>query len=150
MPEKTALKNLSCGFDIARWEDHGACTGGQLLHGTVKRSRTRARLVPTRLTGLLGPHVSVALMTGHRLVLLPPSPWSVHARWVFAHRRLSYPTTEHVPFVGERRLHRLVGQKVQTRAPGYVWTSPTTGPEMAQACSAGPAMRGANQRWTTR
>jgi glutathione S-transferase len=58
------------------------------------------------------PQMSVATMTDHRLVLLPPSPWSERARWVFAHHGLSYTTIEHVPFLGERRLRRLAGQKV--------------------------------------
>jgi glutathione S-transferase len=51
-------------------------------------------------------------MTEHRLVLLQQSPWSERARWVFAHHGLSYTTVEHVPFLGERRLRRLIGKRV--------------------------------------
>lgn len=51
-------------------------------------------------------------MTEHQLVVLPQSPWSERARWVFAHHGLSHTTVEHVPFLGERRLRRLVGKRV--------------------------------------
>lgn len=51
-------------------------------------------------------------MIDHRLVLLQQSPWSERARWVFAHHGLRYTPIEHVPFLGERRLRRLVGPRV--------------------------------------
>ena len=44
-----------------------------------------------------------------RLVILPISPWSERAKWALDHHRLVYRQTVHVPFLGERRLRRLVG-----------------------------------------
>lgn len=44
-----------------------------------------------------------------RLVALPLSPWSERARWALDHHRLDYRLELHVPFLGERRLRRLVG-----------------------------------------
>jgi len=44
-----------------------------------------------------------------RLVVLPPSPWSERARWALDHHRIPYRVIEHVPFLHERRLRRLVG-----------------------------------------
>jgi glutathione S-transferase len=44
-----------------------------------------------------------------RLIILPQSPWSERARWVLDHHGLAYRVTEHVPFLGERRLRRVLG-----------------------------------------
>lgn len=44
-----------------------------------------------------------------RLVVLPVSPYSERARWALDHHRLAYQTITHVPFLGERRLRKLVG-----------------------------------------
>jgi glutathione S-transferase len=44
-----------------------------------------------------------------RLVVLRPSPWSERARWVLDHHHIEYERVEHTPFLGERRLRRLVG-----------------------------------------
>jgi glutathione S-transferase len=44
-----------------------------------------------------------------RLVALPLSPWSERARWALDHHRIDYQFVTHVPFLGERRLRRLVG-----------------------------------------
>lgn len=44
-----------------------------------------------------------------RLVVLPISPWSERARWALDHHRIAYETVVHAPFLGERRLRRLVG-----------------------------------------
>lgn len=44
-----------------------------------------------------------------RLVALRISPWSERVRWALDHHALAYETVEHVPFLGERRLRRLVG-----------------------------------------
>jgi glutathione S-transferase len=46
-----------------------------------------------------------------RLVALPVSPWSERARWALDHHRLDYELVLHVPFLGERRLRRLVAMK---------------------------------------
>ena len=48
-------------------------------------------------------------MPSLRLIVLPISPWSERARWVLDHHKLAYKVSEHVPFLGERRLRRLVG-----------------------------------------
>jgi glutathione S-transferase len=52
-----------------------------------------------------------------RLVVLPVSPWSEHARWALDHHRLVYESIEHVPFLGERRLRRLVGPGKRATVP---------------------------------
>lgn len=44
-----------------------------------------------------------------RLVVLPVSPYSERARWALDHHRLAYQAVTHVPFLGERRLRKLVG-----------------------------------------
>ena len=44
-----------------------------------------------------------------RLVALRISPWSERAKWALDHHRIAYTTLDHAPFVGERRLRRLVG-----------------------------------------
>jgi glutathione S-transferase len=44
-----------------------------------------------------------------RLITLKVSPWSERARWALDHHRIVYETIEHAPFLGERRLRRLVG-----------------------------------------
>jgi glutathione S-transferase len=49
------------------------------------------------------------MSTPRRLVVLKVSPWSERARWALDHHRLSYQVTVHEPFLGERRLRRLVG-----------------------------------------
>ena len=46
-----------------------------------------------------------------RLVVLPVSPWSERASWALDHHGLSYRKVEHIPFIGERRLRRLVGAR---------------------------------------
>jgi glutathione S-transferase len=46
-----------------------------------------------------------------RLVNLPVSPWSERARWVLDHHRIDYESIVHVPFIGERRLRRLIGTR---------------------------------------
>lgn len=43
-----------------------------------------------------------------RLVALPLSPWSERARWALDHHHLDYELVVHVPFLGERRLRRLI------------------------------------------
>lgn len=47
-----------------------------------------------------------------RLVALPLSPWSERARWALDHHRLDYELVRHMPFLGERRLRRLVATKM--------------------------------------
>ncbi len=49
--------------------------------------------------------------TDLRLIYLPVSPWSERARWALDHHRLVYRTIVHVPFLGERKLRRFVGQE---------------------------------------
>ena len=44
-----------------------------------------------------------------RLIILPLSPWSERARWALDHHQLPYQKIIHAPFLGERRLRRLVG-----------------------------------------
>jgi glutathione S-transferase len=60
-----------------------------------------------------GEHVSAGVLASpeqtRRLVVLKVSPWSERAKWVLDHHRLAYRLIEHVPFLGERRLRRLVG-----------------------------------------
>jgi glutathione S-transferase len=46
-----------------------------------------------------------------RLVQLHYSPWSERARWALDHHGIAYETVEHVPFLGELRLRRIVGHK---------------------------------------
>ena len=46
-----------------------------------------------------------------RLVSLKVSPWSERAKWALDHHGLAYQKIEHVPFLGERRLRRLVGRE---------------------------------------
>jgi glutathione S-transferase len=48
-------------------------------------------------------------MPPRRLVVLHVSPWSERARWALDHHRLAYEKVQHEPFLGERRLRRLVG-----------------------------------------
>jgi glutathione S-transferase len=45
------------------------------------------------------------------LVAFHISPYSERARWALDHHRLSYRTIEHKPYLGERRLRRLVGKE---------------------------------------
>ncbi|HWO12070.1 MAG TPA: glutathione S-transferase N-terminal domain-containing protein [Polyangiaceae bacterium] len=44
-----------------------------------------------------------------RLIVLPQSPWSERARWALDHHGLAYRLSVHVPFLGERRLRRVLG-----------------------------------------
>ena len=44
-------------------------------------------------------------------MVLPVSPWSERARWALDHHALAYRKVEHIPFIGERRLRRLVGAR---------------------------------------
>ncbi len=46
-----------------------------------------------------------------RLVSMKVSPWSERAKWALDHHGLAYETIEHTPFLGERRLRKLVGNK---------------------------------------
>ncbi|HMJ52242.1 MAG TPA: glutathione S-transferase family protein [Polyangiaceae bacterium] len=46
-----------------------------------------------------------------RLVQLSYSPWSERARWALDHHGIAYRTVEHLPFLGELRLRRIVGKK---------------------------------------
>jgi glutathione S-transferase len=46
-----------------------------------------------------------------RLVHLHVSPPSERARWVLAHHGLEYESIQHVPFLGERRLRRMLGTR---------------------------------------
>jgi glutathione S-transferase len=45
------------------------------------------------------------------LVVLSYSPWSERARWSLDHHGLAYRRIDHAPFLGERRLRRLVGNR---------------------------------------
>jgi glutathione S-transferase len=45
-----------------------------------------------------------------KLVQLHYSPWSERARWALDHHGIAYETLEHVPFLGELRLRRIVGK----------------------------------------
>lgn len=47
--------------------------------------------------------------SARQLVFLHVSPWSERARWALDHHGLDYKKIPHVPFLGERRLRRLVG-----------------------------------------
>lgn len=44
-----------------------------------------------------------------RLISLKVSPWSERVKWALDHHRLPYQNIEHAPFIGERRLRRIVG-----------------------------------------
>jgi glutathione S-transferase len=46
-----------------------------------------------------------------RLIQLHYSPWSERARWALDHHAIAYDAVEHVPFLGELRLRRIVGNK---------------------------------------
>src|SRR4051812_533417 len=53
-----------------------------------------------------------------KLITLKISPWSERAKWALDHHQLVYETIQHAPFLGERRLRRLVGaQKKRATAP---------------------------------
>jgi glutathione S-transferase len=47
--------------------------------------------------------------TAVRLVSLKISPWSERARWALDHHRIDYKIIHHMPFLGERKLRRIVG-----------------------------------------
>jgi glutathione S-transferase len=49
-------------------------------------------------------------MTVPKLYVLHVSPWSERARWALDHHGLEYKTVQHAPFLGERRLRKLVGK----------------------------------------
>jgi glutathione S-transferase len=49
------------------------------------------------------------------LIQLSYSPWSERARWALDHQGIAYDTVEHIPFLGELRLRRVVGNRA-TRA----------------------------------
>jgi glutathione S-transferase len=56
-----------------------------------------------------------------RLVMLPISPFSERARWALDHHRIDYESIVHVPFIGERRLRRLVGtRQARVTAPALL------------------------------
>jgi glutathione S-transferase len=44
-----------------------------------------------------------------RLVSLHVSPWSERARWALDHHRIAFEKIEHAPFLGERKLRKIVG-----------------------------------------
>src|SRR4051812_19657233 len=50
---------------------------------------------------------------GRTLVVLRYSPWSERARWALDHHELRYELVRHEPFIGERKLRRLVGNKTK-------------------------------------
>ena len=52
-----------------------------------------------------------SMSNARRLVQLSYSPWSERARWALDHHGIVYQTVEHVPFLGEMRLRRIVGKK---------------------------------------
>jgi glutathione S-transferase len=47
------------------------------------------------------------------LLSLRYSPWSERARWALDHHGLVYRLVQHEPFLGERRLRKLVGPRVE-------------------------------------
>ena len=51
------------------------------------------------------------MSAGRTLVVLGYSPWSERARWALDHHGLRYELVRHEPFIGERKLRRLVGNK---------------------------------------
>ena len=53
-------------------------------------------------------HVSMDAI--RKLVQLSYSPWSERARWALDHHAIAYRAIEHMPFLGELRLRRLVGR----------------------------------------
>jgi glutathione S-transferase len=55
----------------------------------------------------------VAMSNARHLVQLHYSPWSERARWALDHHGLAYTIVEHVPFLGELRLRRIVGKKTR-------------------------------------
>ena len=50
------------------------------------------------------------MVATRKLVQLSYSPWSERARWALDHHAIAYRTVEHMPFLGELRLRRLVGR----------------------------------------
>lgn len=46
-----------------------------------------------------------------KLVVLHVSPWSERARWALDHHGIEFETVQHAPFLGERRLRKLVGRR---------------------------------------
>ena len=51
------------------------------------------------------------MATRTKLVVLHVSPWSERARWVLDHHGIAFDVVQHAPFLGERRLRKLVGRK---------------------------------------
>jgi glutathione S-transferase len=48
-------------------------------------------------------------VTTPRLISLHVSPWSERAKWSLDHHGIAYRVEHHVPFIGERRLRKIVG-----------------------------------------
>lgn len=44
-----------------------------------------------------------------KLVVLHVSPWSERVRWALDHHGVAYRLVQHAPFIGERRLRKMVG-----------------------------------------
>lgn len=47
------------------------------------------------------------------LLSLRYSPWSERARWALDHHELAYQLVQHEPFLGERRLRKVVGRRIE-------------------------------------
>ena len=45
-----------------------------------------------------------------KLVVLHVSPWSERVRWALDHHGIAYQLVQHAPFLGERKLRKLVGR----------------------------------------
>ena len=45
------------------------------------------------------------------LVVLHVSPWSERAKWALDHHGIAYRLVQHAPFLGERKLRRIVGRR---------------------------------------
>ncbi len=52
-------------------------------------------------------------MTTRQLIALHVSPFSERAKWALDHHGLDYELVHHVPFIGERKLRRVVGPQAQ-------------------------------------
>jgi glutathione S-transferase len=46
-----------------------------------------------------------------KLVVLHVSPWTERVRWALDHHLVAYRVVQHAPFLGERRLRKLVGRR---------------------------------------
>lgn len=60
-----------------------------------------------------------------QLVVLHVSPWSERARWALDHHGIAFTEIQHAPFLGERKLRKLVGPD-QPRATVPVFVDGTT------------------------